>query len=421
MVADFNTQFKTQLNELKSQIEALQGNGSASGISTSGNSLANVNCLWDIANNANTIVEGSDEQKANAITKIATNIIGMLSGLGRGEAAKANKEATDNTKKVNELDNKAQNSFMNTQMSVDELINQISQNAETITSAIEKIKELGGDKGQIAEAQAQLEEQVKIVEENQKILNNKNAKPEEKEAALKAITGASEQINTLVETVLAIQEEIQTQNANVENASNNVTSFVSNVSDVITKGTEEIQGFINAGQGLVTKQATTTAQGVTNEVTGKTATAAGEVMSKSVFTAAKGVQLMMTGSDQSQAGQTRIQNAATNLASLGKSIGEMGSDLGAIANFTNSVGNIAGSVCDLIGEYDATLTPVITATGSWTAVAEANAQLEEAIKAYSENETQAPQEGNENKDAQQAGDKEFNFDVNLFRAAFEEK
>ena len=82
----------------------------------------------------------------------------------------------------------------------------------------------------------------------------------------------------------------------------------------------------------------------------------------------------------------------------------MGSDLSSVANFTNSVGQVAGGVSDLVGQYDAALPAVITATGSWTQVADANAQLEQAIAEYAGQESETQQ---------------FNFDTNLFKQAFE--
>lgn len=414
MSAGFNTDYKSIIDKAMSQLNALglDKDGLSAGASTSGSSY--VNSVFGLVQDGQNAVDGNDEQKAKAISNIVTGLMDMLTSLGRGEAAKANKETKADSKKVNELENQAQEAFQNTNLNVQELVSQIAQNSESITKALEKIQELGGDDGQIAEAQAQLEEQLKIVEENKNILNDGSATQEQKQAALQAISGAAANINALVETVTGIQEEIQAQNATVEAASNNVAVLTSNAAEAIAKGIEDVQGFVQAGQGLVTKQTTVAAVGAGNEITGKAANQAGQALSKTPMTATQGAKLIMTGVDQSQAGQTRIQASAQNLASLTKSIGEMGSNLSTIAEFTNSVGLVTGGVADLVGQYDAALTPVITATGSWTTVADANAnaQLEEAVAAYQETDSTESQENN---------NKQFDFDVNIFRTAFEEK
>ncbi len=397
-----NTDYQQIINQAMSQLSALGVNGGTKGASSSENNY--VNSVWGLVQNGQAAVEGEDGQKAAAITNIVNGLMDMLTKLGTGEAAKANKEVRENDKKVRELDSKANEAVQNTESKVQEIVNQIAQNTSDITKALETIQELGGDKGAVAEAQAQLEEQLAVVETNQKILNDKDAKPEEKQAALQAITGAAAIINGLVESVMDMQSKIQEQNGVVETASNNVAGLVENAAEVVTTGIQNVQSNIQSGQGLFAKETTTATTGAINEATGKAATSAGQALSSNFVTASQGAKLIMTGSDQSMAGQTRIQGSAANLAALTKSIGQMGSDLSSVANFTNSIGQVAGGVSDLVGQYDAALPSVITATGSWTQVADANAQLEQAIAEYAGQESETQQ---------------FNFDTNLFKQAFE--
>lgn len=397
-----NTDYQQIINQAMSQLSALGVNGDTKGASSSENNY--VNSVWGLVQNGQAAVEGNDEQKAAAIKNIVSGLMDMLTKLGTGEAAKANKEVRENDKKARELDSKANEVAQTTESKVQDIVSQIAQNTSDITKALETIQELGGDKGAVAEAQAQLEEQLAVVEENQKILNNKDAKPEEKQAALQAITGAAAIINGLVESVMDMQSKIQEQNGVVETASNNVAGLVGNAAEVVTTGIQNIQSNIQAGQGLFAKETAGATTGAINEVTGNAATSAGQALSSNVATSSMGAKLLKTGADQSMAGQTRIQGSAANLAALTKTIGQMGSDLSSVANFTNSVGQVAGGVSDLVGQYDAALPAVITATGSWTQVADANAQLEQAIAEYAGQESETQQ---------------FNFDTNLFKQAFE--
>lgn len=397
-----NTDYQQIINQAMSQLSALGVNGDTKGASSSENNY--VNSVWGLVQNGQAAVEGNDEQKAAAIKNIVSGLMDMLTKLGTGEAAKANKEVRENDKKARELDSKANEVAQTTESKVQDIVSQIAQNTSDITKALETIQELGGDKGAVAEAQAQLEEQLAVVEENQKILNNKDAKPEEKQAALQAITGAAAIINGLVESVMDMQSKIQEQNGVVETASNNVAGLVGNAAEVVTTGIQNIQSNILAGQGLFAKETAGATTGAINEVTGNAATSAGQALSSNVATSSMGAKLLKTGADQSMAGQTRIQGSAANLAALTKTIGQMGSDLSSVANFTNSVGQVAGGVSDLVGQYDAALPAVITATGSWTQVADANAQLEQAIAEYAGQESETQQ---------------FNFDTNLFKQAFE--
>ena len=446
MAPDFDlTQIQSTLNQAMSQLGSLNGGTGA----TSGNGKSNyVNSVWGLVEEGQTAINGNDQQKGQAIANIVNNLMGMLMSLGTNENSKATKEVKQNEKKATDLDKKADEASQNTQSKIEEIVAGIADNTTSISKAMETIQELGGDKGQIAEAQAQLEEQLAIIEENKQILNDGVSSPEAKEAALQALVGAATAINGLVESIGEIQKEIEVQNGIVETSSNNVAGLIEESVAQITNGIQTLQGYIQEGGVQSVTNTATGKTGAENEIIGADAITMGAAANSIFITGASvGQKLIRFGSDQTTAGTTRIQSSVKTLSALTKSIGEMGSDLNKIASFANSVGEVGNSFTALVGQYGAQLEPVITATGSWTAVADANAQFEEAIAEYqsksgltvetpwsegskssesSSSDGTTPWAAYANKTSgaeqtQQTGEIKFEFDTNIFRDAFEKQ
>ncbi len=433
MAPDFDlTQIQSTLNQAIGQL------GSTGSVSAGGSSSSTsfVNSVWNLAQEGQVAANGNNKQKAEAISNIVKNLMGMLTSLGTNENSKATKEVKKNEKNAEALDKKADESAQATEEQVNEIINNIANNTTSISQAIEKIEELGGDKGQIAEAQEQLEEQLEIIEENKAILNDGVSSPEAKQEALQALVGAASVINGLVESIGEVQKEIEAQNNIVENSTNNVSGLIEESVSVITNGAVELQSFIKEGAAQSVTSTTTSVTGSANEIVGKKATAMGSASSAIPFVGSTaGSKLIQIGMDQTMAGGTRISGAATTLSTLTKAIGEMGSNLSNLSNFTNSVGEIGNSFVALVGQYGSALEPVITATGSWSAVADANAQFEEAIAEYqsqngmietnqweqmSKTSYTSDDKNNSNETSSNEGENNlaFNFDTNLFREAF---
>ena len=433
MAPDFDlTQIQSTLNQAIGQL------GSTGSVSAGGSSSSTsfVNSVWNLAQEGQVAANGNNKQKAEAISNIVKNLMGMLTSLGTNESSKATKEVKKNEKNAEALDKKADESAQATEEQVKEIINNIANNTTSISQAIEKIEELGGDKGQIAEAQEQLEEQLEIIEENKAILNDGVSSPEAKQEALQALVGAASVINGLVESIGEVQKEIEAQNNIVESSTNNVSGLIEESVSVITNGAVELQSFIKEGAAQSVTSTTTSVTGSANEIVGKKATAMGSASSAIPFVGSTaGSKLIQIGMDQTMAGGTRISGAATTLSTLTKAIGEMGSNLSNLSNFTNSVGEIGNSFVALVGQYGSALEPVITATGSWSAVADANAQFEEAIAEYqsqngmietnqweqmSKTSYTSDDKNNSNETSSNEGGNNlaFNFDTNLFREAF---
>ncbi len=447
MSTGFNTDIQSILTKAMSQLESIGGSTGSVGASSGSNY---VNSVWGLVQEGQTAANGNDQQKAQAITNIVQNLMGMLMSLGSNENSKATKEVKQNETNATTLDKKADEASQNTQSKINEIVASIADNTTSISKAMETIQELGGDKGQIAEAQAQLEEQLAIIEENKQILNDGVSSPEAKEAALQALLGAASAINGLVESIGEIQKEIEVQNGIVETSSNNVAGLIEESAAQISNGIQTLQGYVQEGGVQTVVNTTSSTTGAANETVGAEATAMGSAANSNIFTGASiGQKLIRIGSDQTAAGATRIQGSVKNLSALTKSIGEMGSDLSTIAGFVNSIGEVGNNFTALVGQYQAQLEPVITATGSWAAVAEANAQFEEAIEEYSSKTgmtLEMPWESGSNNSNSSAssetylnfannhssgavsngqqnnsGEIKFEFDTNIFRDAFEKQ
>ena len=439
------TQIQSTLNQAMSQLGSVNGNN---GASLGGNNY--VNSIFGLIQEGETAVSGSESQKAQAVTDIVKNLLSMLTSLGTNENSKATKEVKQNDKKAGELAEEADEASQNTQARVNDIVASIADNTVTISQALEKIQELGGDKGQIAEVQEQLEKQLEIIEANKQILNDGVSSPEAKEAALQALLSAASAINGLVESISEVQNEIEVQNGIVETASSNVSGLIEESATQITNGIQTLQGYIQEGRVQTATNTTSNVTGSANKIVGAKATAMGSASNTvPLVGAAAGSKLIQIGADQTAAGATRIEGAVKNISALTKSIGEMGSDLNNIANFVNSVGEVGNNFTALVGQYGSELEPVITATGSWTAVADANAQFEEAIAEYQSksgvtvetpwSEGSKSSENNASKEttpwaayvnnetsldneqtlAAENGEIKFEFDTNIFKKAFE--
>ena len=438
------TQIQSTLNQAMSQLGSVNG---GAGASVSGNNNY-VNSVWGLVQEGQTAANGNDQQKAQAITNIVQNLMGMLMSLGTNENSKATKEVKQNEKNVNDLDKKADEASQNTQSKINEILASIADNTTSISKAMDAIKKLGGDNGQIAKAQEKLNEQLKVIETNQEILNDSDSSPDAKKAALEALVGAATAINDLLASIVEVQKQIEVQNGIVETSSNNVAGLIEESAAQISNGIQTLQGYVQEGGVQTVVNTTSSVTGTANETVGAEATAMGSAANSNIFTGASiGQKLIRIGSDQTAAGATRIQGSVKNLSALTKSIGEMGSDLNKIASFTNLIGEAGNSFTALVGQYGAQLEPVITATGSWTAVAEANAQFEEAIVEYqsksgltvetpwsegskssesSSSEGTTPWAAYANKTSgaeqtQQTDEIKFEFDTNIFRDAFEKQ
>lgn len=405
------------LNSAKSQLSSLEGLGSSNGTTSSNNY---VNSVWGLVQNGQTAIDGNDSQKAESIVKIVKNLLSTFSSIGANENAQATKDVKANDDKATELSNDAENTTKSTEEQVNDLIAQISDGRKTVSDAISKLEELGGDKGQLAEVQQKLDEQIAIIEQNKQILNDDSANAETKKAALANLQTAAGAIDELVANVSSIQEAIQEQNTTVEEATNNIAGFIEQSASVISNGVETLQKYIQQGAAqTVTNTATATEGAAVNIPTGTTAESMGTVGTITGFGAGAGAKLLKIGADQIAAGGTRIAGSTKTLASLTTSLGKMGADIQNIANFTDSVGRVAEGVISLVGDYESKTESLITATGSWIEVANVNDEFKTAITDYqSNNGLENADKTEKTSSTQDNSSNKFEFDPQKFKAAF---
>ena len=404
------------LNSAKSQLSSLEGLGSSNGTTSSNNY---VNSVWGLVQNGQTAIEGNDSQKAESIVKIVKNLLSTFSSIGANENAQATKDVKANDDKATELSNDAENTTKSTEEQVNDLIAQISDGRETVTDAISKLEELGGDKGQLAEVQQKLDEQIAIIEQNKQILNDDSANAETKKAALANLQTAAGAIDELVANVSSIQEAIQEQNTTVEEATNNIAGFIEQSASVISNGVETLQKYIQQGAAQTVTNTVAAADGATNIAVGTTAESMGTVGTITGFGAGAGAKLSKIGADQIAAGGTRIAGSTKTLASLTTSLGKMGADIQNIANFTNSVGSVADGVISLVGAYQSNSESLITAVGSSVEVANVNEEFKTLIADYQlNNELENADKTEKTSSTQDNSSNKFEFDPQKFKAAF---
>lgn len=415
------------LNSAKSQLSSLGVNGASS---TSGNNPLK-NSIWGFVQNGETAINGNDQQKAQAITNIVQNLMSMLTSLGTNENAKATNEVNNNDKNADKLAQNADKKANDIQAEIKTIVNDIATNSNNISDAIERIKELGGSEDDIQAAKENLDKQVQIIEENLAIVNDGVSSPEAKQNALALIKGASAEITNIVSKMNILTEEtqkqIQEQNAIVESSTNNIATLIEKSVTTISNGTVDLQSYIQQGVQQTVTNTTTATTGAANEVVGATATTSGTATSwVPILGQTASSKLIQIGADQTAAGATRIGGSTKTLASLTQAIGKMGTDINSIVGTVSSIEGVGNGAIALVGNYQTKLDSIITATGSWSQVADANKDLTSAIAEYEgqgistnfweQMNGSQTQEGSENKTFQGTG--AINFDVNRFKTAF---
>lgn len=412
MTTNFNAQ--SILNNAMSMLKQIDAGSSSTG--GAGSSSNYVNSIFTLAQNGMEAVEGNDQQKANSIAKMVQGLMDMLSSISFSETTKANQTNQKNSKNINEIDQKNDEAVRTTESKINEITQSIAGNTNEILDAMKEIEKLGGDKGALQEIQTQLEEQLKVIEENKAILNGEDG---DKKAALTAIEKASGQITELVGDVQDYQSLIEAQNTVVTNAVDNISQQMTDATTVIQDGLEKVQGNITNMQQQATVNTQVVTDGGVDKAIGKGLEETGEAMTKTPATSTTGAKAIVKGNIKSNTGDTKIQGATQNLSKVTASIGQMGSDLTNLANLTNSIGSIGESAIEIVGQYESTLEPIITAIGSFANIESGNETLTKSIEEYkgqlSETEKPEEDETNENpKEPKVNSNIKFNFDRKVF-------
>lgn len=429
MSTGFNTDLQSILNNAKSQLSSLGVNGA---LSSSGNNY--LNSVWGLVQDGQSAIDGNDQQKAQAISSIVQNLMSMIMSLGTNENSKATQEVSNNDNNAAKVQQGADKKADEIKAALAEAAKNIDSNSNNISSAIDKIKEIGGQED-VENAKEELDKQVEIIEQNLKIVNDGVSSPEAKQNALENIKNASAAIGALTEKMSFltkdVQAQIQEQNTIIENATNNLASLFEETATTLQNGTFDLQSFVQKAVQEIGVNTKTSITGAANETVGATATASGGATSwVPIFGQTASTKLMQIGADQTAAGATRIAGSVATLSQLTKAIGKIGSDNNEINGLAGNIQGVGNGAIALVGEYQTRLESIITATGSWTQVVEANAELQNAIseyeaqisgssnKKYTQYNFGGTQQQDNNNAQPQQNNGVLNFDSTRFKASF---
>lgn len=426
MSTGFNTDLQSILNNAKSQLSSLDIGGVSS---ASGNNY--LNSVWGLVQDGQSAIDGNDQQKAQAITNMVQKLLSMVMSLGTNENSKATQEVKNNDNNAAQVSQKASDKASEVQSKVDEIVSNIKSGTSDIKNAIAQIEAIGGNQEDIKTAQEAVKELVRTIEKNLEIINDGVSKPDVKQKALANIKNASAEIQKLTADMSFLtkdaQNRIQEQNSVIEDATNNLSTLITDAATTISTGSSDLQSFIqNAAQQVVINTATGTT-GAVNEGVGSAATATGASTSWiPFFGQSASTKLMQIGADQTAAGATRIGGAAKTLASLTQAIGKMGSDIQGMTGLVGSVQSESDTAVGLVGDYQTKLSSIITATGSWSQVVDANTELQAAVAEYEGQSTEGAQKQGyfqygavqDNNAQPQQNNGTLNFDPTRFKAAF---
>ncbi len=329
-------------------------NGSSSQFS--GNSVGNNQTASIIQNTINTVM--------SLINKITTQ-----ESKAASEEVKKNKKAADNLAKEQE---KAKTELS---QNIDNIEAQIITEKDTVINSTANLEEVSK---QLQEKQEQLNALVKQIEEQQKALQTVKT-PEEKAKILGTIQGLSGQIGELIGSLGDLQDQVTTLSQAVENSVTNIETAKGNAVSIQENGEMQITKLVQEGANLVTQNTSTQVKGVTNNVTGASLQVSAEAASSNMFSAGAAAKLYRAANDQSTAGQTRTTGSLTNLQTVLKGIGGLQDNLTLLSNFKTAIGSSLGEFDSAVGEWNSSVTPVITSIGSFESVISGNEELKTAV------------------------------------------
>lgn len=426
MSTGFNTDLQSILNNAKSQLSSLGVNGASS---ASGNNY--LNSVWGLVQDGQSAIGGNDQQKAQAISNMVQKLMSMVMSLGTNENSKATQEVSNNDNNATKVQQGADKKADEIKAALAEAAKNIDSNSNNISSAIDKIKEIGGNQEDVENAKKELDKQVEIIEQNLKIVNDGVSSPEAKQNALANIKNASAAIGALTEKMSFLtkdaQAQIQEQNTIIENATNNLSSLFEETATTLQNGTFDLQSFVQKAVQEIGVNTTTSVTGAANETVGATATASGGATSWiPFFGQSASTKLMQIGADQTAAGATRIAGSVKTLSQLTQAIGKIGSDINETSGLAGNIQGVGNGAIGLVGDYQTKLSSIITATGSWSQVVDANTELQAAVAEYegqSTKDTQKPDYSQfgavqDNNATAQQGTGAINFDPTKFKSAF---
>ena len=405
---------QAKLNQAMSQLQSF-GLDTKSGKCSSGENSEFVNSIFGLVQDGQAAIEANDEQKAQSIKNIVEGLLNMIS-FASNQTSKANKEVKTNSDAIDKNTASADKKAKEVEAKVKSLVAGIGTNTDNISNAMDIIKDLGDVS--LKNVQEEIQKQLDIIDQAKKDLES----PEKREDALKTIKTAADAINGFVQNIQNIQTSIEAQNAVVEENVDQISNQITESATAISEGVADIQEYIQNGTALGAQATQITVQGNTDVPVGNAEIKLGEGINSNAVSAiasgGQGAKLIMDGNQRVSAGQTRIKGGAKNLQSLTQSIGKMGQDTSSLADFTNAIGKVGEGIVDLVGQYDALVTPYIEATGSWDVdtINSENTLLQTQVESFEG--TQATDIPEQEQTQQKPQNTEFTFETEKMRKAF---
>ena len=318
---------------------------------------------------------GENNQTANIIQSTINTVMSLINKITTQEAKAAREEVNKNTKAADKLAKEQEESRTELSQNIDNIEAQIITEKDTVINSTGNLEEISK---QLQEKQEQLNELVTQIEEQQKALSTAKT-PEEKAAILGTIQGLSGQIGELVGNLGDLQEQVTTLSQAVENSLTNIETAKGNAVTIQEDGEMQITKLAQEGANLVTQNTSTQVKGVTNSTTGASLEVAAEASSATIFSAGAAAKLYRTANDQTTAGQTRTTGSITNLQTVLKGIGGLQDNLTLLNNFKTAIGSSLGEFDSAVGEWNTSVSPIITSIGSFEAVTTGNEELKTVV------------------------------------------
>lgn len=324
----------------------------------------------------------------NIIQSGIQTIGGIFSNLSTNDAAEASKRNDKDNKKINDNKEKTNEIFASLNESLNTILSTCDEKKELIESALETIEKLGGDKGQIAEKQQQLQEKLAQIKAQQEILNNPNTKSDERRQAIQTILGLVSDINTIAAEVDNYKSQLEAQQETVQTASKDIEDLTEEMESIKDKGQTDAAELTQENIQLLAESTKKVADGTGKEVLGTQQVTAGEAMTsgpQAIVSGSEGVQLILSGKSKITGGAQLMSGAANDFKNIAANTSNIQEAFTSFSSFVQGIGEYNDGIKELVGAFNATVEPMITSVGSWETVKTTNQALGEYTTEYAQN------------------------------------
>ena len=366
--------YSVDLNNLFKEIGKLSQSSSSGNSSTTSTQF--VNTIWGVAQDGGNIVNGSPEQKSQAIKDLVTKASFLIQMLTNQEAKTAKKEVDNENKKTEDLRQKSEQTKVKMEGEFSEIASSIDDQSGIVTEAS---KEIGNIQKSVEKKQKEIQNIVKQIEAKQKKLATEKD-PQKQAALLGEIQGLATQITNVGTTIQDDQKNLDNLTTAVDNTLKNINTSTQKMEVVQQDGVAKIQQFTAEATQNTAEVAQTGVQGTTNKVTEAAAQKAVNAASSNIFTCASvAPKLQKVAMDQKQAGDTRLSSIATNIGRIAQGVGSLSGATQIIEQFRTSIGKSLDDYATLVGSWGTSVKPIVTSIGSFKTVTEGVNQLNETV------------------------------------------